>query len=599
MALEPSVVNISDLNKLWPLGADPASISDDNHRNIKTALLNDFAGFTGAIKVTGVDGGLVNAYTLTPTNTLPAYSSKMTAVFAPTIANTGACTLEISSLGPKSLKSVSGADLINGDLIVGNIYTAFYNGTEWRLLSTTKNYVDQLAFSPSLPAQPAGAYPRYLTSVSSSALWAQIPLVRVPRTANTVIDASNNGNLIDFTANTFTQTFSAVASLPPNFYCYLQNSGTGDITLDPNGAETIDGLASYVMYPGEVRLFYKDETGLLLKTIKLRNFYRSTIANFTYIHPPGYDAIESDMVAGGGGGGSGSRGAVSTSRPGGAPGGTPSRKITRHINLIPGNSYPVVVGANGVGGAAITVNSTSGNAGTAGGNSTFNGFTAFGGCAGLGAIASNNYAVTSGSGSLGAGSCTNIVSGGPSYPSEAAYGGLPSINRQTTGNATAILDATGEGGGTSFSGSAGGNSVYGGGASNSSNQNTTTVITSGGHSQYGVPAAGQGGWITAGDAMPATAGYAGLRGTWTGTGTIGGTCGGAPTAGTNGTAATNDNECGTSGSGGGSSITVAAAAGGNGGFPGGAGGGGGASLNGNNSGKGADGAAGRTILKGI
>lgn len=519
---------------------------------------------------------------------------------SPWLANLPAAGFKLTGLGTgmNAADSVTFDQVFNSPSFVTPYATTSPILGDNSLRLATTAYVVQQAFSVALPAQPGDTVPRALFTVSGVASWEAIGIARVPRTANTVIDGTNISNLIDFTANTFTQTFAAVASLPANFYCYLQNSGTGDITLDPNGAETIDGLASYVMYPGEVRLFYKNETGLLLKTIKLRNFYRSTISNFTYIHPPGYDEIESDQVAGGGGGGSGCRGVAGSVRNGGAPGGTPVRKITRHRNLIPGNSYPVVIGANGVGGAAVTINATAGNIGTAAGNSTFNGFTAFGGVAGLGALlGANTYAHTSGSGSLSVGLSFNTATA--TFPSDAAFGGLPAINRQITSAAASILDAIGESGATAFSGTAGGNSVYGGAASTSSVLTGTTLLTTGGNSQYGVAAAGQGGWITAADTMPATAGYAGLRGTWSGTGTPGGTCGGAPTAGANGTAATNDNECGTSGSGGGSSITVAAAAGGNGGFPGGAGGGGGASLNGNNSGKGGDGAAGRTILKGI
>lgn len=156
MALESSVTNIADLNKAWPLGSDPKSSMDDHLRNLKTAMLNGFAGFTGSVMVTGTDGGAVNAYTLTPANPLPAYSTKMVAVFAPTVANTGAVTLNISGLGAQPVVSVSGAPLVANDLTVGGIYAAFYDGTAFRLLSVTKNYVDQLAFNNALPAQSLG-----------------------------------------------------------------------------------------------------------------------------------------------------------------------------------------------------------------------------------------------------------------------------------------------------------------------------------------------------------------------------------------------------------------------------------------------------------
>lgn len=156
MALEASVTHIADLNKAWPVGADPKSSMDDHLRNLKTVLLNDFPGYAGTVAVTGTDGGAANAYTLTPATALPGYSTRMIAVFAPTVANTGASTLNVSGLGVKPIVSVSGAALVSGDLAVGTIYLAAYDGTSFRLTSTTKNYVDQLAFGAALPAQAVG-----------------------------------------------------------------------------------------------------------------------------------------------------------------------------------------------------------------------------------------------------------------------------------------------------------------------------------------------------------------------------------------------------------------------------------------------------------
>ena len=155
MALE-SVTHVGDLVATNPTATDPKQQGDDHLRNLKTALKNSFAGFTGAIVVTGADGGAVNAYTLTPTTALTAYGSRMIALFSPSVTNTGAVTLNISGLGAKSVKSVAGADLVSGDLVSGAVYAALYNGTEFRMLSVTKNYVDQVAMNAALPAQSRG-----------------------------------------------------------------------------------------------------------------------------------------------------------------------------------------------------------------------------------------------------------------------------------------------------------------------------------------------------------------------------------------------------------------------------------------------------------
>lgn len=96
-------------------------------------------------------------------------------------------------------------------------------------------------------------------------------ILRSARTSNTVLAAADQGKLIDITSGTFTQTFDAVATLGDGWWCYLRNSGTGDITLDPSGAELIDGVASLVMYPGAVRLVQCD--GLTLRTVASTQTY--------------------------------------------------------------------------------------------------------------------------------------------------------------------------------------------------------------------------------------------------------------------------------------------------------------------------------------
>lgn len=158
MAVE-SVTFLGDLDPTNPTGASPKSEGDDNIRAIKTGLTNSFAGYLGAILVTGVDGGAANAYTLTPETALPSYSARMLAVFYPIATNTGAATLNISGLGAKPIVSVGGAPLAAGDLATGRFYSAFYDGTKFRLDSVTQNYIDQLVISGSVPGvdDPANA----------------------------------------------------------------------------------------------------------------------------------------------------------------------------------------------------------------------------------------------------------------------------------------------------------------------------------------------------------------------------------------------------------------------------------------------------------
>lgn len=199
---------VSNLVSSNPTGSDRKLQGDDHLRLIKSTLQNSFAGITGAVVVGGTNGGVANAYTLNPTPPLPSYVDNMSIVFSPTVANTGASTMNVSGLGAVSIQSVSGAALVANDLVVGQKYRATFDGTNFRLFAITKNYVDQLAFSSALPAQSLG----FLASTGSVAAFTRTfngYAVDESKGANvasaSTIDLQNTvvtGNLVHITGTT-------------------------------------------------------------------------------------------------------------------------------------------------------------------------------------------------------------------------------------------------------------------------------------------------------------------------------------------------------------------------------------------------------------
>lgn len=308
--------------------------------------------------------------------------------------------------------------------------------------AATKAYADGLAFSTALPSQTGNAG-KYVTTDGMTASWEASgppPLGYSARASDTQLVAADKATLIDITSGTFTQTFAAASTLGAGWWCYLRNSGAGDITLDPAGAETIDGLTSYIMYPSETRLVIC--TGSAFVTMVLTGYYRIFTASATWTKPPGYKAHEGLLWGGGGGGAR-----HATYALGGGGGGACFPFMFASSALAASISFTI-----GSGGAAPGGSSS----GSAGGDSTFSTVVAYGG--GGCAFASSPGANGTGGGGGGALSVGAQSSWGASA---VAQGGSP--NTYGTSSSAYSLNNPGFGGGNSLSGNTGGNSFYGGG----------------------------------------------------------------------------------------------------------------------------------------
>ena len=70
------------------------------------------------------------------------------------------------------------------------------------------------------------------------------------RASNTILGVSDKGKTVVATG-TWSQTFTAAATLADGWYVDIRNDGSGAITLDPNSTEQIDGATTQVLAAGE------------------------------------------------------------------------------------------------------------------------------------------------------------------------------------------------------------------------------------------------------------------------------------------------------------------------------------------------------------
>jgi hypothetical protein len=206
--------------------------------------------------------------------------------------------------------------------------------------------------------------------------------------------AGDKGYLFGCTS-TWTLSLTAAATLGNGWFLYLQNLGTGVITVDPDGSETIGGVTTAALRPGDIWLIVCDGTNFQLNRLGGSN-YQIFTSSGTFTTPAGVYRIYAEAWGGGGGG------AKETSAvPGSGAGGGYSAGF---INTTPGATITATVAA---GGAGATTNNT---AGSAGGGSTFGALTANGGEQGkLGP--SYSYTYMNSQGGLGSGGDVNIQGG--------------------------------------------------------------------------------------------------------------------------------------------------------------------------------------------
>lgn len=286
--------------------------------------------------------------------------------------------------------------------------------------AATINYIDTATSSIQAQIDAAGA-----------------AVERIERTSNTIIGNSDSGNLIVITSGAFTQTFDAAATLGSGWFCYIKNTGEGDITLDPNGAETIDGLTSFILYPEEARLIQSDGTNL--NSVVLNPFYKRFTASGTFTKPPGYSGFTASVLGAGGAGGGGG---VTSGRGGnGGAGGSALELTFRSADLSA--TETVTVGAGGT--------STSTTNGTDGGDTTFASLVGYGGGGGA---KGDSYAVAiPASIGGGIGGTTAALAGHLYHTGGGGYAEWAGAGKyQFTGNNS----AAGAGTGSLFGGASGG-----------------------------------------------------------------------------------------------------------------------------------------------
>ena len=178
-----------------------------------------------------------------------------------TTTGTGALTLAGAVSGYRAFSSV----LATGD-------TTFYvilSGTDWEVGVGTLTASTTLARTTVLSSSNANGLVNFAAGTKD--VFIDLPAAKVaPRTRRFALTAAatlgaDALEAVVAASGTFTIGFAAAATLGSEWRCQIKNTGTGIVTLDPNGSETIDGLTTVRLYPGEGLTVFG--TGTALATV--------------------------------------------------------------------------------------------------------------------------------------------------------------------------------------------------------------------------------------------------------------------------------------------------------------------------------------------
>ncbi len=137
-----------------------------------------------------------------------------------------------------------------------------------------------------VPAPAAGDATKFLRGDATWVAGTAAPVTYTisGKTGAYTVVAGDLGTIINCTANTFTVNLTAAATLGVGFNCWVwntSNTATDVITVDPNGAETIDGMATLILRRGEGMQIVCDGTNWQTGDKKTMRMYAENFDNTT------------------------------------------------------------------------------------------------------------------------------------------------------------------------------------------------------------------------------------------------------------------------------------------------------------------------------
>lgn len=173
------------------------------------------------------DAGSTDTYAITVTPAPTAYATGQIFAFKANTANTDACTLNVNSLGAKTIKKNGSSDLITGDIVASQLVMVIYDGTNFQLLSRNNAVV-----------KFGGTGADGALAVSSG---------------TTTIDLGGAAYVVkNYTSISITGTGNVAFSNPHANGTYVVFKSQGNVTITTSGSVSLVGIGANTATAGTV-----------------------------------------------------------------------------------------------------------------------------------------------------------------------------------------------------------------------------------------------------------------------------------------------------------------------------------------------------------
>ena len=115
-------------------------MNSKKHTGVANASASDEYAVVGQIQdqsyIYGSTAGSANTYTFSPAVAITSYTAGQRFSVKINATNTGASTINVSSLGAKSIKKDISNDVEAGDLVINSLVELVYDGTNFQLINS-------------------------------------------------------------------------------------------------------------------------------------------------------------------------------------------------------------------------------------------------------------------------------------------------------------------------------------------------------------------------------------------------------------------------------------------------------------------------------